>query len=59
MKAIQELQTLIESGEYCEFTVEWIRSEEQVEHSMVIIFPRLPVCVRHCNLVQIYRIIAI
>lgn len=51
MEAIQEFQALIKSGENRKFTVEWIRSEEQIKHGMIVGFARFPIGIRHCYLV--------
>lgn len=55
VEVFHELQTLFQSGEDCELPVEWVSSEEQIEHGVVVDFARLPVGVGHRDLVEVWN----
>lgn len=55
VKAIQEFEALLESGENGEFPMEWIVAKEQIEYRRIIGFIGFPIGIGHGYLVQIWK----
>lgn len=55
MELVEESQTLVQSSKYCEFSLKWIFTEEQIEYRIVVHLATLPVCISHCYLIQIWK----
>lgn len=53
MEFIQELHALLKTGKDREFPLERILAKKQIEHSVIVHFAALPICISHCNLIQV------
>lgn len=54
MKILQEGEALLKACEDSELSLEWVFTEEQIEYCHISMLARLPICIGHIDLVQVW-----